>query len=249
MTDAVPADLPLVFDALTEEGLRAAGSLKWTRYGDAIGAFVAEMDFGTAPVVTRALHAAVDAGRVRLPADRRSRRRWPGRAPAGRPAATAGRCPAEWITPLPDVLAGLQAAIEHFTRPAPRWCCPRLPTCRSCRSPAARPGDHRGADGARRTTAARPTTSTAWTAPSRRAGELFVHCNPHNPLGRVFTETEQLDAGRGGRAARRPGVLRRDPRAAGPPRRRPPALRLASRSRPPTRSRRPRPPRRGTSPG
>ena len=62
MTDAVPADLPLVFDALTEEGLRAAGSLKWTRYGDAIGAFVAEMDFGTAPVVTRALHAAVDAG-------------------------------------------------------------------------------------------------------------------------------------------------------------------------------------------
>ena len=62
MTDAVPADLPLVFDALTEEGLRAAGSLKWTRYGDAIGAFVAEMDFGTAPEVTRALHAAIDAG-------------------------------------------------------------------------------------------------------------------------------------------------------------------------------------------
>ena len=50
------------FDALTEDALRAAGSLKWTRYGDVIGAFVAEMDFGTAPVVTRALHDAVDAG-------------------------------------------------------------------------------------------------------------------------------------------------------------------------------------------
>ena len=34
-------DLPVSFDGLTEDALRAAGSLKWTRYGDAIGAFVA----------------------------------------------------------------------------------------------------------------------------------------------------------------------------------------------------------------
>ena len=53
-------ELPVSFDALTEDALRSAGSLKWTRYGDALGAFVAEMDFGTAPVVTRALHAAVE---------------------------------------------------------------------------------------------------------------------------------------------------------------------------------------------
>ena len=52
----------LSFDALSEDSLRARGSLKWTRYGDAIGAFVAEMDFGTAPAVTRALHRAVDGG-------------------------------------------------------------------------------------------------------------------------------------------------------------------------------------------
>src|SRR3954466_13115513 len=60
-TERVAADVPVSFDGLTEDALRAAGSLKWTRYGDAIGAFVAEMDFGTAPVVTRALHEAVDA--------------------------------------------------------------------------------------------------------------------------------------------------------------------------------------------
>jgi cystathionine beta-lyase len=50
-------------DALTEDDLRAGRSLKWTRYGPAIGAFVAEMDFGTAPEVTAALRAAVDGAR------------------------------------------------------------------------------------------------------------------------------------------------------------------------------------------
>src|SRR3712207_8781412 len=49
------------FDDVTVEELRAGGSLKWSLYPDAIGSFVAEMDFGTAPAVTKALHAAVDA--------------------------------------------------------------------------------------------------------------------------------------------------------------------------------------------
>lgn len=39
--------------------LRARGSVKWTDHRDALGAFVAEMDFGTAPAVTDALIAAV----------------------------------------------------------------------------------------------------------------------------------------------------------------------------------------------
>ena len=59
-----PLSDPAAFDALTEEALRAGGGLKWTRYGPAIGAFVAEMDFGTAPAVTAALHEAVDRGRL-----------------------------------------------------------------------------------------------------------------------------------------------------------------------------------------
>ena len=63
-----PADPPDVsrtdFDQLTAHDLRAAGSLKWTRYGgDVIGAFVAEMDFGTAAPVVAALQQAVRAGR------------------------------------------------------------------------------------------------------------------------------------------------------------------------------------------
>src|SRR4051795_5797845 len=109
MTDVGPADLPALFDALTESALRSAGSQKWTRYEDAIGACVAEMDFGTAPAVTRALHAAVDSAAF-------------GYLPAAAERAMAEACaqwqarrygwdvPAEWITPEPDVLVALQAS-------------------------------------------------------------------------------------------------------------------------------------------
>ena len=33
----------------TVDQLRATGSVKWSQHPEAIGAFVAEMDFGTAP--------------------------------------------------------------------------------------------------------------------------------------------------------------------------------------------------------
>lgn len=48
------------FDSVTAESLRAAGSKKWSTYPDTIGAFVAEMDFGTAPAVKTALERAID---------------------------------------------------------------------------------------------------------------------------------------------------------------------------------------------
>jgi cystathionine beta-lyase len=191
VTDAVPADLPPVFDALTEEGLRAAGSLKWTRYGAAIGAFVAEMDFGTAPEVTRALHAAVDTGRFGyLPT---AVAQHMARACAGWQARRYGwTVPAEWITPLPDVLAGLQAAVDHFTPPGspvvlptpaymPFLIVPRLLGREILEVPMV-PGD----DG--RLTYDLDGLERAFAS----GGRLFVHCNPHNPLGRVFTEAEQL---------------------------------------------------------
>jgi cystathionine beta-lyase len=191
MTDAVPADPRPAFDALTGEALRSAGSLKWTRYGEAIGAFVAEMDFGTAPEVTRALHAAVDAGRFGyLPTDLALGM---ARACAGWQARRYGwEVPAEWISPLPDVLAGLQAAIEHFTPPGspvvlptpaymPFLLVPGLLGREIIQVPMA-PGE----DG--RTTYDLDALDRAFAA----GGRLLVHCNPHNPVGRVFTAAEQL---------------------------------------------------------
>src|SRR3954463_2354204 len=184
------ADDP-VFDALTEDALRSAGSLKWTRYGDAIGAFVAEMDFGTAPAVTAALHRAVDEARFGyLPA---AAVRAMAQACAGWQARHYGwTVPAGRIFPLPDVLAGLQAAIEHFAPagspvvlPTPAYM-PflRLPGLlhREVVEVPLVPGD----DG-------RPTYDLeALDRAFAAGGRLLVHCNPHNPTGRVFTEAEQL---------------------------------------------------------
>ena len=178
------------FDALTEDALRAHGSLKWTKYGPAIGAFVAEMDFGTAPAVTRALHEAVDAGRFGyLPAAVADEM---ARAFADWSARRYGWAVApEQVTPLADVVAGLQAAIEHFTPPGsavvlptpaymPFLTVPGLMGRELIQVPMVDDGGRAtyDLDGIAR-------------ALDRGAG-LVVHVNPHNPLGRVFTAEEQL---------------------------------------------------------
>src|SRR5688572_21082889 len=93
-------------DAITIDGLRAAGGLKWSRFeGDVIGAFVAEMDFGTAPAVTAALHEAVDAMAFGyLPSTLASPM---SEACAAWQRSTYGwDVPAERIHPLPDVIRG-----------------------------------------------------------------------------------------------------------------------------------------------
>lgn len=180
----------LGFDALSEDTLRSAGSLKWTRYGPAIGAFVAEMDFGTAPVVTAALHEAVDRGRLGYltteAADDMAR------ACAGWQRSRYGwDVPPEWITPLADVVAGLQAAIERFTPPGspvvlptpaymPFLAVPGLLGRELIQVPVVERGG--------RCTYDLDGLARAFEA----GGRLLVHVNPHNPLGRVFTVEEQL---------------------------------------------------------
>jgi cystathionine beta-lyase len=181
---------PPFFDALTEDALRAGGSLKWSRYGSAIGAFVAEMDFGTAPVVTRALHEAVDAGRLgyltpQLAAEM-------GAAYADWSARRYGwQVPPERVTPLGDVVAGLQAAIEHFTPPGsavvlptpaymPFLVVPGLMGRELIQVPMVEDSG-------------RPTYDLDGIGRALDGGAgLVVHVNPHNPLGRAFTAEEQL---------------------------------------------------------
>ena len=188
--EALPVDPAPAFDALTEDALRASGSLKWTRYGAAIGAWVAEMDLGTAPAVIAALHEAVDRGRL-------------GYLPAETAAEMAQACAAwhadrygwavapERITPIADVVAGLQAAIEHFTPPGspvvlptpaymPFLVVPLLLGRELIQVPMVEE-------------AGQPTYDLDGIARALdRGAGLVVHVNPHNPLGRVFTAEEQL---------------------------------------------------------
>ena len=175
------------FDRIDVGTLRRAGSLKWSMHPEAIGAFVAEMDFGTAPPVTAALHAAVDAG-----------------AFGYLPAATAERMSAAYaawsrdrygwavdpvdVRPVADVVAALRLAIEHFTAPGTPVVLP-TPAYMPFVSVPPRLG---------RAVVEVPLTAdhrydlAALAAAFEAGGSLLVLCNPHNPVGRVLAADEML---------------------------------------------------------
>jgi cystathionine beta-lyase len=176
------------FDDVTIDELRAGGSLKWSLYPEAIGSFVAEMDFGTAPAVTEALHAAVDAAAFGyLPP---ALLQGMSEAYAAWSADRYGwAVPPERVRPLADVLAGLAAAIEHFSRPGspvilptpaymPFLVVPPALGREVLEVPMARDGDRYVYD------------LDALDAAFRAGGHLLVLCNPHNPIGRVLEPAE-----------------------------------------------------------
>jgi cystathionine beta-lyase len=179
-------------DAITPAALRAAGHIKWTSFGPAtIGAFVAEMDFGTAPEVVAALDAAVADGLL-------------GYVPAPLVRAMQEACATyqqdaygwavapEHVLPLPDVIHGLEVTIDHLTPPGsavimpvpgymPFLDVPRFRGRRLLPVAMARDGDTYVYD------------LDALDAAFADGGHLLVLCNPHNPIGRVLDPAE-LDA-------------------------------------------------------
>ncbi|HST98032.1 MAG TPA: aminotransferase class I/II-fold pyridoxal phosphate-dependent enzyme [Geodermatophilus sp.] len=176
------------FDDLTVTELRRRGGLKWSLFPEAIGSFVAEMDFGTAPAVTEALHAAVDTPvfgylpPALLQGMSEAYAAWS----ADRYGWTV---PPERVRPVADVLAGLAAAIEHFSRPGSPVVLPTpaympfltLPPALGrevLQVPMARDGDRYVYD------------LDALDAAFRAGGHLLVLCNPHNPIGRVLEPAE-----------------------------------------------------------
>jgi cystathionine beta-lyase len=179
------------FDALTADGLRESGSLKWTAFPDKIGAWVAEMDFPVAPPIAAALHDAVDrsmfgylpkslvTGMVEafatFAADRYSWTVDPGR-----------------VRPVSDVLTALEYAITHFSRPGSPII---LPT------PAYMPFLTRPHGLGRKVIQVPMQIDAdgrygydldALDAAFRAGGHLLVLCNPHNPIGRVLEPEEML---------------------------------------------------------
>ena len=101
----------------TPEALRALGGLKWTGYDeDILPAWVAEMDFGLAPPIAEALHAAIDRGNTgyHYPAAEQdtaiaATRFWSDRF--------GWDVDSSRVFPVPDVIEGIRRAIVHLTEP------------------------------------------------------------------------------------------------------------------------------------
>ena len=181
--------LAAALDQLSVPELRRRGSLKWTYAGpDVLGAFVAEMDFGTSPAVEAALRDVIE-------------RRDFGYLPPSA-AQEMAEVVAAWlarqhdwvvdparIRPLPDVIKGLEAAITVFSRPGSPVI---LPT------PAYMPFLTVPPQLGRQiiqvpmiTSEGRLTLDPDGMAAAFRAGgHLLILCNPCNPVGRVYTPAE-----------------------------------------------------------
>lgn len=180
------------FDLLTVDQLRHNGSLKWTEYRDSLGAWVAEMDFGTAPGVIAAAQETLANGLI-------------GYAPTqlvhDMQQATAGwldnrfawKIDPEQVRPLNSVATALDAAIMHFS-PRHRPDAP-LVLLTPAYMPFIAAASRFGRDSIQVSMLA---TDTGWEidwSALRQAlsgGALLVLVNPHNPIGKVYTGTELL---------------------------------------------------------
>lgn len=181
---------PADFDSITVSDLRRIGGVKWSKFPDCIGAFIAEMDFGTAPSITQALHSAVDLGLF-------------GYLPNAL-AAAMSEAAAEWqrttygwdvdadqVHPLADVIKGLEVAIEHYSAPGSPVILPTPAYMPFLGVPKAMGREIievplRTADG--RYELDLDGLDRAFGA----GGNLLILCNPYNPVGRVFSRAELL---------------------------------------------------------
>lgn len=176
------------FDAITLQQLRDGGGLKWRAFPDCIGAFVAEMDFGIAAPIRDALHAAVDRGQV-------------GYLSAAPVRAMAEACadwqrrhhgwdvPADAIRAVPDVLGALEVVCRHYlpagaTVAVPVPCyMPFLPLLALLGHPVLQVPMLRDGPG---WTLDEAALEQAFAGGAR----MLLLCNPHNPIGKVYTREE-----------------------------------------------------------
>jgi cystathionine beta-lyase len=187
LADNQPLDSP--YDALGPNTLRRRGTVKWNRFDeDVLALWVAEMDFPTAPAIKAAITDAVEREQFGYsPLD----------AETALPTATASWSANRYgweVDPsrvhlLPDVLRGVELAIEAFSPPGSPIVLP---------IPAYMPFFEVVK------VAGRPLIEVPMVADSGRfmldlggidaafrtgAGTMIL-CNPYNPLGRAFSEEE-----------------------------------------------------------
>ncbi|HEV2128658.1 MAG TPA: aminotransferase class I/II-fold pyridoxal phosphate-dependent enzyme [Thermomicrobiales bacterium] len=176
------------YDSLTAEDLRGVLGVKWTMFPDCIGAFVAEMDFATAPPVIAALHRAVNAGFFGyLPKEKAEA--LSAATAAWYRANTGWEVLPERIHPLPDVIKGLEATLEHYAPkggkvivPTPAYMpflkVPIIHNREMIEVPMREVDGHYVYD------------LDALDAAFADGGEVLIVCNPHNPISRVLERDE-----------------------------------------------------------
>ncbi|MFD1713144.1 MalY/PatB family protein [Amnibacterium flavum] len=182
------APLPHDYDAIERDSLARPDSRKWSLHEGTIGAWVAEMDFGTAPVVRRALHDAVDRGDLGYLAPATSAR-------MSEAVADWYRVEYGWdlhprhVHPVSDVMAAFNVAVSRYSAagsavivPTPAYM-PFLTFIPAIgREVIEVPGIVE--DGRWR------HDLEAVDAAFAAGAETLVLCNPHNPTGTALTRDE-----------------------------------------------------------
>lgn len=178
------------FDRITVDQLRFRGSKKWSGYPAAIGAWVAEMDFGLAPEIGNALLDAIQHDRTGYLTSAaqdnlaRTCSRW-------QKDAYGWEIDAEDVRPIPDVLNALEMTIRHFSSPDSAVIVP---------TPAYTPFlELPRYLGRRVIQVPMQSDGGVWNLDSDEldrafldGGEVLILCNPHNPTGKVHTQGELL---------------------------------------------------------
>lgn len=177
------------FDSISIDHLKTVVGAKWSAYPDCTGAWVAEMDFGTAPAIQDKLRHVVDDGFFGY---------MPGFALTEMRESCAAfyqhrygwNVPLERIRPMPDVLEAMRVAMIEFTKPGavivptpaymPFLFLPKLVGREIIEVPCLWSNDRWELDYA------------GIDAAFAGGAAMFVHCNPHNPLGRVYDRDELL---------------------------------------------------------
>ncbi|MDN6604971.1 aminotransferase class I/II-fold pyridoxal phosphate-dependent enzyme [Brevibacterium sp.] len=176
-------------DSITEDSLIAKGGRKWSTFPGSLGAFIAEMDFGVAPGVRQALRDVDERDLF-------------GYAPqsitSDLKSATSAFCaerygwqfPDDHVELASDVIASFLGILEHLT---PAGTPIVLPT------PAYMPFfDVAKVTGRELVEVPMIRSETGWAVDLDAVdaalvpGATLVLCNPHNPIGKVYTESELL---------------------------------------------------------
>ena len=176
------------FDFDTPIDRHGTGSVKWNKYGsrDIIPMWVADMDFACAPAIVDALHRRIDHGIFGY-----------SEPPAGLVDATVAHLQSEygwkiepdWIVWLPGLVVGLNVVCRAFGREGADvlTAVPIYPPFLSA--------PMNGARNAVRVQMIESNGVWRWDmAALERAitpsSRLLLLCNPHNPVGRVFSRDE-----------------------------------------------------------